>query len=90
MQTLGIPQAKRFIFGFDRDNLFLHVVNTPKDRDKVQALIEHCADGPTLVYCATRKNVEMVTAKMRELGLQAGMYHGGMAMHERLPCKKPL
>ena len=68
MQTLGIPQAKRFIFGFDRDNLFLHVVNTPKDRNKVQALIDHCADGPTLVYCATRKNVEMVTAKMRELG----------------------
>ena len=88
MQTLGIPQAKRFIFGFDRDNLY--VVNTPKDRNKVQALIDHCADGPTLVYCATRKNVEMVTAKMRELGLQAGMYHGGMAMQKELPCKKPL
>ena len=88
MQTLGIPKAKRFIFGFDRDNLFLHVVNTPKDRDKVQALIDHCADGPTLVYCATRKNVEMVTAKMRELGLQAGMYHGGMAMPERIAVQE--
>ncbi len=88
MNTLGIPAAKRFIFGFDRDNLILHVVNTPKDRDKIQALVDNCGDGPTLVYCATRKNVEMVTAKMRELGLQAGMYHGGMQMNERIAVQE--
>ncbi len=88
MNTLGIPEAKQFIFGFDRDNLILSVINTPKDRDKIQALADHCGQGPTLVYCATRKNVEMVTAKMRELGLQAGMYHGGMQMNERVAVQE--
>lgn len=88
LNTLGIPAAKQFIFGFDRDNLILNVINTPKDRDKIQALIDSCGEGPTLVYCATRKNVEMVTAKMRELGMQAGMYHGGMQMNERIAVQE--
>ena len=55
MNTLGLPSATRFIFGFDRDNLILSVIHTPKDRDKIQALLDNCNDGPTLVYCATRK-----------------------------------
>lgn len=88
MNTLGLPAATRFIFGFDRDNLVLNVIHTPKDRDKIQALLDNCNDGPTLVYCATRKNVEMVTAKMREMGKPAGMYHGGMDMSERIAVQE--
>lgn len=88
VNTLGISQATKFVFGFDRDNLLLEVINTPKDSNKVDALLANCGHGATLVYCATRKNVEAVTQKLRDNGVAAGMYHGGMAMNDRIAVQE--
>ncbi len=84
LRVLGIPDARRFVLGFDRDNLALEVVATPKDTDKLALIPELVQGGGTsLVYCATRKNVEKVTRHLHGAGIRAGMYHGGMDMNER-------
>lgn len=88
IQTLGISHGERFIFGFDRENLLLEVRNTPKDEDKIKAIVENCEVGTTLIYCATRKNVEKVTYHLRERGIRAGMYHAGMEMEDRITVQE--
>ena len=84
LRTLGIPEARRFIQGFDRHNLSLEVIATRKDKDKLALLPELVSSSPALVYCATRKNVEKVTAHLRSAGVPAGMYHAGLDHADRV------
>ncbi|MEL6345274.1 MAG: RecQ family ATP-dependent DNA helicase [Myxococcota bacterium] len=84
LKTLGIPDATRFVLGFDRDNLQLEVVETPTLSDKRAALRERVLSGPTLVYCATRKNVEQVAGYLNDAGIQTAMYHAGMEHEARI------
>ena len=87
-KTLGIANSRRFITGFDRENLVLDVLNTPRNADKIRGLLDNCNQGPTLVYCATRNNVERVTQALREQGVSAAMYHGGMEMTDRIEVQE--
>ena len=84
LRTLGIPDARRFIQGFDRPNLSLEVVACTRDKEKLALIPELVASSPALVYCATRKNVEKVTAHLRQSGVPAGMYHAGLDHSDRI------
>lgn len=79
LATLGLPDAQRFVRGFDRQNLKMEVVEVKGGKEKDQLLPQLVYPGPTLVYCATRKNVERAAAAIPG----AEMYHGGMDLPER-------
>ena len=85
VKVLDLGASKRFITGFDRNNLILRVQNVKRNADKVQAIADQIRSqkGCTLIYCATRKSVERVTLALRERGVQAAMYHAGLSMEER-------
>ncbi len=83
LRQLGIKEAQRFITGFDRENLSLEVIAIRTLRDKHAALPRLLQDQPALVYCATRKNVEAVTAQLQAGGQKAGAYHAGLEHTER-------
>lgn len=84
-KVLGLETSKKFVTGFDRNNLILRVQNVKRNADKVQAIIDQlrAQKGCSLIYCATRKSVERVTLALRERGVQAAMYHAGLDMEER-------
>lgn len=67
------------ITGFDRPNLF-YKVSAPNNKFKFLASYigarEKNESG--IIYCATRKTVESLTAKLCEQGYKAVGYHGGM------------
>jgi len=88
LRTLGIPDARRFIQGFDRPNLSLEVVAADRDKEKLALLPELVSAAPALVYCATRKNVEKVTAHLRKAGVPAGMYHAGLDHPDRIAVQE--
>ncbi|MEZ4235731.1 MAG: ATP-dependent DNA helicase RecQ [Myxococcota bacterium] len=81
--TLGIEQGRRFVQGFDRDNLVLEVRTFDGPNDKDTALADAAVPGPSIVYCATRKNVERALTALRKAGVRAGMYHAGMEPDQR-------
>jgi len=83
VKTLGIGDGRRFIQGFDRDNLVLEVLPLERPSGKASLLADLVVPGPSLVYCATRKNVEKASAALREAGVRAGYYHAGLNPHER-------
>ena len=83
VKTLGIEKGRRFIQGFDRSNLLLEIrgVNRPSEKD--QQLPDLVVPGPTLVYCATRKNVERAYAALNDAKIRVAYYHAGLLPHER-------
>jgi len=84
LTTLGIPDARIFIRGFDRPNLDLRILETPTDQDKLSALPPLVQTGAALIYCATRRSVETVCGTLQAGGLAAAAYHAGLPHDERV------
>ncbi|MFN7143600.1 MAG: RecQ family ATP-dependent DNA helicase [Myxococcota bacterium] len=83
---LGLPPEealRRFVRGFDRTNLGMEVMEVAGPREKDALLPALVLPGPTLVYCATRKNVERAALALQNAGIAAGIYHGGLDMEDR-------
>ncbi len=83
VQTLGLQEARRFVRGFDRENLVLDVVGCNGPKEKEELLPGLVLPGPTIVYCATRKNCERATLALRQANVRAAMYHAGLEPEER-------
>ncbi len=85
VERLHMRDAKVIVSGFDRPNIYLGVQPYPSEREKVDALIDAVEQEPKpgIVYCATRKNVEDITAALVERGVSAVAYHGGMRAKDR-------
>ncbi len=80
---LELRDPLRITTGFDRPNLFFEVVRA---RDKDRWLRRFLAERPEqsgIVYCATRKTVDAVTASLLAQGVPAARYHAGMEDQER-------
>jgi ATP-dependent DNA helicase RecQ len=82
-KTLGIEDARRFIRGFDRENLKMRVIPVRSVNEKATRLPKLVGKGCTLIYAATRKNVEKAARTLADDGIRAGVYHGGLTADER-------
>ncbi len=78
LAQLGMQQAKVFVAGFDRPNLFLQVDRT---QDRMEGVINYIQQHPGMgiVYAGTRKNVEQVCESLKMAGIAALPYHAGLA-----------
>ena len=83
LKQLGMQDARRFITGFDRENLRLDVMIMRTPGAKHMAIPSVVRDLPALVYCATRKNVEAVTETLRQAGHSVAAYHAGIPHNTR-------
>ena len=71
------------VTGFDRPNLYFSV-SYPKNKDeKLRELVEAYRGFSGIVYCATRKSVEVVCEKLQCAGYPATRYHAGLSEAER-------
>ncbi len=79
LKVLGLPDARRFTRGFDRTNLRIDVIEarSAKEKDTLAAALS--SPGPSLVYCATRRNVERAAAAIPG----AAAYHAGLELRDR-------
>ncbi len=75
------PRAEPTIVvrGFARPGLGLHVTRLRRRADKLERALEILAEHKTgIVYCATRKNVELASELLTKEGVRCIAYHGGM------------
>ncbi|NXY90046.1 WRN helicase, partial [Alcedo cyanopectus] len=87
--TLRNPQVT--CTSFDRPNLYLEVGRQSGDilRDLKQFLTRKGSssayefEGPTIIYCPSRKATEQVVSELAKLGVACGVYHAGMGKKER-------
>ncbi|XP_065802648.1 bifunctional 3'-5' exonuclease/ATP-dependent helicase WRN isoform X3 [Muntiacus reevesi] len=76
--------------GFDRPNLYLEVGRKTGSilQDLKQFLVCKSSsawefEGPTIIYCPSRKMTEQVTAELKKLKLACGAYHAGLSVNLR-------
>ena len=78
---LQLSKPEIHVSGLDRRNLFLEVAYCPDEAyrwRRLTALLDQ-ADGPGIIYVATRRAAEELAARLTSSGYAAEHYHGGMA-----------
>ncbi|HEX4769748.1 MAG TPA: ATP-dependent DNA helicase RecQ [Bryobacteraceae bacterium] len=85
IERLGMRNPFLYIGGFDRPNIYLRVDHFEEKGRKLEALIHRVrwTDKPGIVYVATRKNAEAIMQGLKEDGIEALFYHGGLKGPER-------
>jgi len=85
VERLGLRDPEIIVKGFDRPNIWLGVHRHHDADDKERALLEEvvAAQPPGIVYVATQKGSETLARKLRDRGVRAAAYHGGMTPRRR-------
>jgi ATP-dependent DNA helicase RecQ len=85
VERLAMRDPQVFVRGFDRPNIWLGVERFRDEDAKRRALLARVAGEPKpgIVYSATRRGAEELTAELCDAGVDALAYHGGMNRRAR-------
>ncbi len=82
VEQLRLRDPQIFVRGFDRPNIVWSVFDTADRRSQVKRVLDG-VPGTGIVYAATRRGVEEWAAWLRQQGVSAAAYHGGMPNEKR-------
>jgi len=84
-EQLGLVDPYVAVAGFDRPNLALRVAHVGSEKEKLETIkrIVGKSGGSGIIYAATRKAVEQVTAKLKMASFMVEAYHAGMDERDR-------
>ncbi|HYA99386.1 MAG TPA: DNA helicase RecQ [Ktedonobacteraceae bacterium] len=84
LEQLRLSDPQVHIASFNRPNLYYEVRQKNKGSfgELVQLLREQ-PDAPVIIYCQSRKNVDELSASLRNQGFRALPYHAGMTNEQR-------
>lgn len=82
-QQLALRDPAIHVASFNRPNL--HYAVLPKNKQTYRALLARAraADHTGIVYCLSRKRVDVLAAKLRDDGVRALPYHAGLEAEQR-------
>ena len=80
---LHLSEPEVVVTGFNRENLYFSVETVKRKDAFVLEYIKNHAEESGIIYCGTRKNVDMLHEKLLTNGVLAGRYHAGMESEER-------
>jgi len=80
---LGLERARAYVSGFDRPNIRYMVSEKHKPFTQLVDFLKSRPDGAGIVYCLSRKRVDMISEKLSDAGYKAEAYHAGMSADER-------
>ena len=85
---LGLHDPDVRIAGFDRPNLRFHAIRVRSQKEKLEQIAELLealgAEASAIVYCATRKRVESLTAALQARRIRCARYHAGLPEEDRI------
>lgn len=88
-RNLHLVEPQTFFAGIDRDNLFVrfeYPEGKGEQDQKVRLIVKEIKkrkDEQGIIYASTRKNVERISQRLKDLGLSVMPYHAGMDEAER-------
>jgi ATP-dependent DNA helicase RecQ len=89
LTVLGLREPFERVSGFSRPNLSLAITAVDKTAHKderIKAIIGAHKTG--IIYCATRKKVDLVSETLASWGVNCVSYHGGMTDGERVKAQE--
>ena len=78
---LKLPLSR--VTGFDRPNLYFEVLHPESKDGELLRVLASRKRKSGIIYCSTRKNVEMVCDFLKDRGYNATRYHAGLDEKER-------
>jgi ATP-dependent DNA helicase RecQ len=80
IRELALKDPQTIITGFDRPNLTYYVVPVKNDAEKEARLVEilRSREGLAVIYAATRRAVDQLTAILERARIPAAGYHAGL------------
>jgi ComF family protein len=81
IKMLGLERAEKLVTGFNRENLYLEVLNAPAVKTKLQLTREFLSnvEGAGIIYVGTRRDAEEVAEFVQQVcKLPARHYHAGL------------
>ena len=83
INLLKLNEPKVFITGFDRKNLKITIEKAVIKKQYILNYISSSEGASGIVYCATRKDVDMVYEMLIANNIKAERYHAGLNDEER-------
>ncbi|MDR1640255.1 MAG: RecQ family ATP-dependent DNA helicase [Clostridiales bacterium] len=83
VHMLELRHPLEIVTGFDRQNLRFFVEKPKKKFEWLVTFLGKKKGLAGIVYCSTRKNVDMVHDKLSKCGLKTAKYHAGLPDSER-------
>jgi ATP-dependent DNA helicase RecQ len=82
-QQLALREPLVLVGDFDRPNLTYRVLPRVDEWKQIVEVVERHRSEAGIIYCARRKDVDTLTAKLRRAGYDAAAYHAGLTQEER-------
>ena len=85
IERLGLRKPKVIVQGFDRPNISLRVDHFGTEDEKLEAVMRRVsyAETPGIVYVSTHKHAESIAEELKQRGVDAVFYHGGVKAKDR-------
>jgi ATP-dependent DNA helicase RecQ len=85
IERLGMQNPRVLVHGFDRPNISLRVDLFSEEDEKLEAVVKRVefAEKPGIVYVATHKHAENLAKELKDRGVDAVFYHGGLKAKDR-------
>ncbi|MGF1698312.1 ATP-dependent DNA helicase RecQ [Vibrio kyushuensis] len=83
IQRLNLVEPHDYLGSFDRPNIHYNLVEKHKPVSQIIRYVQTNKGQCGIIYCGSRKKVEMVTEKLCNNHIRAAGYHAGMDVDER-------
>lgn len=83
IQLLELQDPYVLVTGFDRENLRFSVEKPANRKNYILKYLNTHKGKSGIIYCATRKNVDMLYQNLQELGYSVTKYHAGLTEKTR-------
>lgn len=72
-----------FVGNINRSNLEINILKEEDKLEGIKDILKEKEDEPGIIYCLSRKEVELLYRTLKEYGFNVGMYHGGLKDEEK-------
>ena len=83
IKGLGLKNPYTVVSGFNRPNLFLGIYRYDDKDSVLDSLLSLMNNQSGIVYCLTRNISETVYDRLKENGVNVGLYHAGLSIQHR-------
>jgi len=81
--TLGMNESEVFVASFDRENLFLRVVDKDDPLEQILDFLYTRKNQSGIIYCFSRRQVDELYMDLKEEGYAVRPYHAGLSEERR-------
>ena len=82
--SLGFSKSGEFVASFNRNNLFIRIVQKKNPLSQIIQFINKYPDQSGIIYCFSRNQVDELYIHLKNNGLKVLPYHAGLTSKERV------